>query len=58
MTSTVQPNRCQGIIVILSGGTVGQFRKPAQRQKEESGNPLISPKGADPGFSNLPVFGG
>ena len=33
MTSTVWPNRRQGIITMLSSGTVGQFRKPAPRRR-------------------------
>ena len=30
MTSTVWPNRRQGIITMLSGGAVGQYHEPAQ----------------------------
>ena len=37
MTSTVGPSQRQGIIDMLSGGTVGQFCEPDPRQKDESG---------------------
>ena len=31
MTSTVGPNRRQGVIAMLSGGKVGRFRDPTPR---------------------------
>ena len=56
MTSTVWPNRFQGIINMLSGGTVVRFREPAPRRRERKWKTRVAPKGATPVFFPFPVF--
>ena len=50
MTIAVWPNCCQGIITMLSGGTVGLLRKLIRDKKMKVGNPSLAPKGAGPKF--------
>ena len=58
MKITVWPNHHQGIINILSGGTVVWFRDPAPRQTTKLETRLLLPKSAAPVFYTFPVFWG
>ena len=55
--STVQLNRHQGIIAMLSGGKVGWFFDQI-RSEDKSGNSRVAPKGATPVFRSFPTFSG
>ena len=58
MTSTVWPNRRQGIITMLRCVIVGPFCEPIWGFRKKVKLPPQVPKGASAEFSTFPVFGG
>ena len=57
--SAVWTNISQGIISMLSGGTVDRSREPSRakpRRKDKSGKNQVAPKGAIPVFPSFPIF--
>ena len=58
MAITIQPNRRQKIISMLSGGTVGQFHEPTWGKGQQKWKFWLAPKCAVPVFTIFPVLWG